>query len=220
MELTHGCGDQTVPDVEDTVDLELHIGIGDANALENTRDVVRNETVARPLREETSRNQDDEPVTVALGLEDLEPASLLSLLLDGECLPDLLVFQLDNLVVGVTFSVNVRKNGESLLVLTLRDVPTRRLRNEPNTGDLDKRWQGLDDGGDTPSPLALDVVGAICEPGCDNRSDIPRCVVDGREDGAVLRVANLSDEERSRSVGNGDTQTEEEASGDEHLEVD
>ena len=35
----------------------------------------------------------------------------------------------------------------------------------------------------------------------------------------MLRVAKLGDQERSRSVGNGDSETEEETSSDKHLEV-
>lgn len=109
----------------------------DADSVENAGNVVGNETIARPLREETGRDQDDEPVAVALGLEDLEPSGLLGLLFDDDGLPDFFVFQLDDLVVGVSFGVDVCKNRQSLLVLALRDVPTWRLRNEPDTTDLE-----------------------------------------------------------------------------------
>ena len=40
----------------------------------------------------------------------------------------------------------------------------------------------------------------------------PSRVIDGSEDSTVLRVAKLGDQERSRSVGNGDSKTEEETS--------
>lgn len=73
-EEAHGGGNDAVPDVQDTVDLELHVGVLDADAVEHTGDVVRDETVAGPLGEQTSREQDKKPVAVALGLEELEPA--------------------------------------------------------------------------------------------------------------------------------------------------
>lgn len=172
-EEAHGGSDDAIPDVEDTVDLELHVGILDANGVENTGDVVRDETVAGPLGEETSRDQDDEPVSVALGPEDFEPASLFQLLLNSDGLLDFLEFQLNQFVVGIALSVNMSEDGKCLLVLALGHVPTGRLGDEPDGADLDKRGQSLDDGGNTPSPLAVDSVGAVCEPGGDNGSDIP-----------------------------------------------
>lgn len=43
---------------------------------------------------------------------------------------------------------------------------------------------------------------------------------DSRENGTVLGMAQLGDQERSRAVGNSDTKAEEETGGDEHLEID
>ena len=235
--LTHSNGDNAVPDVKNTVDLELHIGIRDTDSVENTRDVITDETVARPLREETCGDQDDEPVAVALGLEDLEPTSLLQLLLNSDGLLDFLELQLHHLVVDVSLSVDMGKDGQSLLVLALGHVETGRFGNKPHTGDLDERRHSLDDGRNAPGPLAVDVVGAICEPGGDDRSDIPAFllvemaikyrvynlpsrVVDSGEDSTVLWVADFGNQKRGGSVGNGNSQTEEETSSDKHLEVD
>lgn len=94
----------------------------------------------------------------------------------------------------------------------------------------------MDDGGYTPRPLAVDVVGTIREPSSYNGPEIPSliskfldlnpgfnlpsCVVYRGKDSAVLRVAQLSDKQRCRAVSNGNTQSEEEASGYKHLEVD
>lgn len=171
--LTHGSGNKTVPDVENTVDLELHIGVRNTDGVENTRDVVTDETVARPLGEETSGDQDDEPVAVALGLEDLEPTSLLQLLLDSDGLLDFLVLQLHHLVVGVSLSVDMSQDRQSPLVLALGHVETGRFWDEPDAGDLDDGWHSLDDGRNAPGPMAVDAVGAVCEPSGNDRSDVP-----------------------------------------------
>ena len=64
------------------------------------------------------------------------------------------------------------------------------------------------------------MVRAECQPSSDETSDVPRGVIDCRECSTVLRVHKLSDKKRRSSVGNGDTKSKEEASGDEHLEVD
>jgi hypothetical protein len=124
-EKAHGDGNETVPDVQNTVDLELHVGVGDTDGVEHTGDIVRDETVARPLGEQTSREQDKKPVAIALGLEKLEPASLLSLLLNGDGLLDLLILEHDEFVFSVAFGVKLGKDGKGALGLALGDVPTR-----------------------------------------------------------------------------------------------
>ena len=68
--------------------------------------------------------------------------------------------------------------------------------------------------------MLTDVVRAECQPSSDETSNVPRGVVDRRECSTVLRVHKLSDEKGRSSVGNRDTESKEEASGNEHLQVD
>lgn len=66
----------------------------------------------------------------------------------------------------------------------------------------------------------MDVVGSEGKPGGDDGAHVPGGVVDGGEGGTVLGVGQFGDEKWRGTVGNGDTETQEEASSDEHPEVD
>jgi len=64
-------------------------------------------------------------VTVAPSLEEFEPTSLLSLLFDGDSLPDLIVLERDELVVVVAFGMYLGEDGEGFLGTALRHIPAR-----------------------------------------------------------------------------------------------
>jgi len=213
-------GDDHVDDLEDTVDDELGLGVGDADLLEDNVDVVRDETVAGPLGEKTDGEQDDQTVTVALGLDQFHPAVTLEFGLELESVLDLLHLEQDNFILHVTVGVNVGKNLVSALLLTLPDVPTWRLWDEPDETELEQGWSSLDDGRNSPSPVVLNVVGAESQPGGNDGTKVPGGVVDGGEGSTVLGVDELGDEERRRTVSNGNTETQEETGCNEHLEVD
>jgi hypothetical protein len=149
-ELTHGGGDDHVPDIQNSVDDKLSVLVGDTDIGEYTIDVVGHESISRPLGEETSRKQNEKPVAVALGLEQLEPTSLFCLLLDSNSLSDLIVFKLNNLVIGIPLSVDLCKNRKSLLGLALGNVPTWRFGDQPDAGDLEDGRESLDNGRNAP----------------------------------------------------------------------
>lgn len=65
-----------VPDLKDTVDEELHGRIFDTDGLQNTLEVVRNETVSGPLGEEGERNDDPETLEVTCLGEEGFPANI------------------------------------------------------------------------------------------------------------------------------------------------
>ena len=64
------------------------------------------------------------------------------------------------------------------------------------------------------------MVGAVREPCSNNATEVPGSVVDGCEDSSVLWVDKLGDQQWGRSVSNGNTETKEETSSDEHVDVD
>jgi len=117
-------GDDGVTDLEDTVDDELSVGVGDTDLVEDNVDVVRDETVTRPLGEETSSQENDQTVAVTWGADKLLPAVTLELLLHLEGVLDLLKFEKNDLIVEVTVGVDVGKNLVSTLLVALADVPS------------------------------------------------------------------------------------------------
>lgn len=62
--------------MKDTVDEELNVGIRDTYSLQDTCKVIRNEAIARPLREESEGDDDPEtPQIASLGEKGL-PANV------------------------------------------------------------------------------------------------------------------------------------------------
>ena len=78
---------------------------------------------------------------------------------------------------------------------------------------MNERWR-------SPRPVSSDVVGTESEPRGNDRSQVPSGVIDGRENGTVLSVNQFGDQKRRGAMGNGNTETNEETTGNKHLKVD
>jgi len=219
-EETHCHCDDAVPDGEDAVDDVLGGGVGVAYLVEDDVEVVGDEAVAGPLGEEARGDADDHAVAVALCADEFEPAVALVLLLELDGVDDFLHFEDDDFVVHVAVGVGVGDDVVRLFLLAVGDEPARGFGDEVDGAELDHRGESLHDGGDSPCPVAGDLESAESQPGGDDGTSVPHGVVDGGEDGAVLRVYELGDEERRRTVRNGDTESDEETSGNEHGDVD
>ena len=134
-------------------------------------------------------------MAVALGLNQFSPRVAFEFLFQLERVADFLHLELYHLVLSIAIGVALGERVQSLLVAALGNVETGRLRHEPDESQLKKRWESLHERRGTPRPVAHDVIGAESEPGGDDRAKVPRRVVDGREDGAVLCVHEFRDEE-------------------------
>ena len=64
----------------------------------------------------------------------------------------------------ISICMVVREGAESLRVLALADEPTGGLWDEPDQEELEDRRDSLEDGGDTPGPVALDASSAERRP--------------------------------------------------------
>lgn len=212
--------DDDVQDLQATVDDELDVAVRDPYAVEDDVEVVRDKTVAGPLGEETEGEQDEEPVAVTLGLDELAPAVALEFLLELDGVLDLLELDLHDLIVEVAVGVNLGEGLVSLLNLAVGNHPARRLGDEPDEAQLQEGRKSLDKGRHAPCPVVVDVVSTESQPGSDEGTDVPGRVVDGSERCTVLRVNELGDQQRRGAVGDGNTESKEESGGNEHLQVD
>ena len=124
------------PAVVRDVDARLGVVARVADELEEQVLVVREESVAAHLGEETKETRNQRTATHTGGPEKVEPAAagLLHLELDGRS--DLRHFCLDEYRVGVTFGVVLYKHSQSLLVTILADQPPRALWQEEHGADL------------------------------------------------------------------------------------
>lgn len=216
---SHSTSDKHVPDLQATVDQVLINLIGDTDLLENERDVVRDERVTGPLGEETSAQADEHPVSVTLGGEKNGDVLLVEFPFKSEGLLDFDEFVADEVVIEVAVGVVLGKDGESLLVAVDGDQPTWGFWDEPDEADHDKSWGGLKDGWSSPGPFRLNLESSESSPGGNDGTEIPGGVVDRSDLGAVLHVAQFGDEEWGGAVGEGDTETDQETSTDEHTEI-
>lgn len=119
----HGPGE--VPDGEDALNEELDSPAGDADCVENLGKVVRDETIARPLREEGQGDNDPHTLTIARSREERLVADIGgdgAVELDGGL--DFLELVLDERVLLVTIGVIVGERLESLGITTLAHEPT------------------------------------------------------------------------------------------------
>jgi len=144
-------GDDKVVDLKTTVDTELSGGVGDTDGVEDLAQVVGDETVTGPLREEGNGDDNPHAASVTGGGEEAAVTNVGgdgAIELDGGL--DFLVLVNDKRVLVVSASVVVTQDVESLLLTALGDQPTRGLGNEPDEEDLCDGREGLESGGDTP----------------------------------------------------------------------
>ena len=209
---------------------ELLGGVGDAGAVVEQAGVVGDDGIARPLREDTEGEQDDEAVAVALGPEEVEVAAgLLVLKLEADRLLDLAELELDGGIVDVAVGVVLGKHVEGLLVPVLGHQVAGGLRDPVDEGQLDDGGKSLEQGRHAPRPVALGVVGAEGNPGDDytqslanlcrweilsmekptQGTDVPQAVVDGGETGTVLGMADLGEKHRGRDLSQAVAETKQ-----------
>eukprot|EP00753_Platysulcus_tardus_P022222 PLAT9429.2.p2 GENE.PLAT9429.2~~PLAT9429.2.p2 ORF type:complete len:186 (-),score=4.42 PLAT9429.2:655-1212(-) len=128
---------EQVPDLQDPVDEELRRRVRDADRVEDLVEVVRDEPVARPLREESDRDDDTHALPVAGRREEGLPADVGG---DGavelDCRADLFVFVLDKRVLVIAVGVVVGERLQGLGIFSFAHEPTRRLGDEPDEEDL------------------------------------------------------------------------------------
>lgn len=136
-------GPAQVPDLQDTVDEELSACTGDTDLVEDLGQVVRDETITRPLREEGHGDDDAHALAVSGGGNERLPADILSdrtFELEGGF--DFLEFILYERVrsggelisenrdcfgvrLHVAISVIIGKNVQRLFITSLFQQPTR-----------------------------------------------------------------------------------------------
>ena len=209
------------PNTETSVDFKLSFLICNADLSEDFGQIVGDDGIAGPLREETEGDEDDETVAISLGLEEFKDGIVSIFLFEGKGSLDLTVDKLDGDIVLIVERKVVSEDLETAIGAVLLDVPTGRLRNEPDTDELDRSENTLKERGQSPGPGALQVLdSAEGSPSGNDVTDEPSCVVKSGEAGTVLRVGQLSNKKRRAALSHLDTETNQETSGGQHAEID
>lgn len=106
----HSCSHRPdqVPDLQARRDESLIINGGDTDRVEDDRQIVRDHTVSRPLRESSQANADEQAMAVARGGPQISPSGiLLGFLLGLDGLLNLCHFEFDQRAFDVTPGVKV-----------------------------------------------------------------------------------------------------------------
>lgn len=107
---------------------ELGLLSGDTTTFVDEMGVVGNDGVTTVLGDDTDGDDDGEPPSVSLGLEEIEVAGAVgNLRLNAESLLDLAVLELDSQIVLVAVGVVLGQGLEGLVVAVLGDQPSGRL---------------------------------------------------------------------------------------------
>jgi len=137
-------GNDEVPDGNDTVDQSLVAGARDANTVKDLVQVVGNETVSRPLREDTNANNDPQAAKVTRGTEEVEPGSAFGLSFELNGFLDFVEFEVDERVILFSSSVVLGENPSGLSLAAFADQPSRGFWDQPDEQDLDDGGQTLE----------------------------------------------------------------------------
>ena len=113
--------------------------------------VVRNNGIARPLREEAQGEQNHQSVAVALGPEEVKIRAIRTCLhLHLNCLLNFAVFKLHRWVVDVAITVVMGQDVERFLVLVFRHEVSRGFWDPPDEDDLNNGRDALAKGRNAP----------------------------------------------------------------------
>ena len=140
-----------VPDLEDTVDEELDRLVGNTDGVEDAVEIVRDQAVSRPLREEGDGDDNPHASAVSGGGEEGLPADGVgnfAVAVDHGL--DFLIFKLDKRIIVIAVCMVVGQGLQRLFIASLAHEPTRRLGAEPDQANLDDGGESLKSGGDTP----------------------------------------------------------------------
>ena len=198
-------------------DIDLLGTFPDTSSVEEGAEVVRDDTVTSPLTEERDETVAGETVEGSTGGEEstVVPPSLVTTV-HLKMLLVLVKLELDPLTLGVTVTVEFGEVILSKLLLSVGVQPSRRFGQKHGAEANDTREHELKTNRDHPRSVGSLVVQATTNSTASNKgADGPHDVVETSDDTTVSRVRDFDDVGRTGGGGDGDTESEEEATSHE-----
>jgi len=157
---------------------ELGGDLGDAEVLKDDG-VEVSETVARELTEDGDHEHLSHSPAAVVGEEEraVVPPHLVDAV-ELDALPHLVDLELDELGVGVVVAVELDEEGNGLLLAAVGHEETGGLGEEHDGGHDDDAGGGLEDQGNAPRVVAVNVVGAEGDDGGRDGTTEPTAVVE------------------------------------------
>ena len=182
--------------------------------LQNNVEVIRDDSIARPLREEgNTDNGSHTPSVSRCGEEGLVGRALSSFLLHSDSLLHLCHLKVDERVVKVTSTVVLGDDSGSLLLPSVVDEPSWRLGNQEDEEELEDRGKTLKDRGDSPGPGVGDAEGTVGRPGGNDGTEVPGRVVERGNGSTVGWESQLGDENGCGQAGESESESDQESVG-------
>jgi hypothetical protein len=190
-----------------------------AHHLEKKVLVVREESVAAHLGEDTEEAGNEDTTAHTLGAQHVEPRLFGVLELNLDSRSNLSHLSLDEDRVGIAFRVVLGQDSKSLIVAVFADEPTWALRQTIDEGNLQEGRAHLQQGGYTPTPVTNNVGCTNGNTRRDNCTDKVRSVEQRGEVWTFLWVTEFTDEGRAGDDTENDTDTQKHTGDDIHGEV-
>jgi hypothetical protein len=118
-------GDDPTPNSETAIDDQLFLLRRNSDLVEDLEEIIRDDSVARPLGEEAETDEDQETMSVTLGLEEFKDGVTSVFLFEGKGGFDFFKDELDGNIVDIIESVVMRHDLEGAVGSILLDIPTR-----------------------------------------------------------------------------------------------
>jgi hypothetical protein len=210
-------GEDNLDSVHAQGDLCLCPSLLDTGGVEESTEVVGDDTVASPLAEKRDETVAGETVDGGLVAEQstVVPPSLVATV-HLKMFLVLMKLELDPFAVRVSMTVELDEVVDGQLLSTASVQPTRGLREQHGKEEDGAREHELKANRDHPRGVGS-LVGPTTEGGTASNegTDRPHDVVETSDDTTVSRVRDLNDVGGTSGSGDGDTETKEEAASHE-----
>jgi hypothetical protein len=117
-------GNDPTPNSETAVDNKLFLLRRNSDLVEDLEEIIRDDSVSRPLGEEAEANENQETMSVTLGLDEFEEGVTSVFLFECKGGFDFFVDELDGDIVDIVKSIIMGHDPESAIWSILLDVPT------------------------------------------------------------------------------------------------
>lgn len=199
------------------VDVEDGLWVGNTGGGKETSQEVGDDTVTGPLSED--RDSDVASNTIARGTITEEsrviPETLVSSIIDVDSL-EFSHLKLDVDGVWVTVTVVLGKDSASLLITVVDTQPTWRFWEEEDEENDDSSEESLEDSWDQPLTRVSvgELNGSTGDTTSEDGTGEPEAVVETSQGTTVERMGDFDDVSWTSGGGDGDTETEEETTGE------
>lgn len=124
--------DKQAPSFESTVNAQLSLWARNTHVVHDLMEIVRDQPISGPLREEPNGRNDTDPLPIAFGAEEIHPRVCFSFFLQSNSSTNFRVFELDEFICGIVVCVVVGEGFKCLLFLPTIDLPSGTFGNPPH----------------------------------------------------------------------------------------